>query len=133
METILIDEKEIKEKFVEKAREINKLLAGSLDAKMIEYGLNPYNYVGGLSGTISSNDLSLEDNINNLFAVFTSNYAESIFFQCENIKQMNTLNLIQDYLRLKGLEDDFLKFRDANRTKTPTNSNKLTTALSKEK
>ena len=133
METILIDEKEIKEKFVEKAHEINKLLAGSLDAKMIEYGLNPYNYVGVLSGTISSNDLSLEDNINNLFAVFTSNYAESIFFQCENIKQMNTLNLIQDYLRLKGLEDDFLKFRDANRTKMPTNSNKLTTALSKEK
>ena len=43
METILIDEKEIKEKFVEKAHEINKLLAGSLDAKMIEYGLNPYN------------------------------------------------------------------------------------------
>ena len=54
METILIDEKEIKEKFVEKAHEINKLLAGSLDAKMIEYGLNPYNYVGGLSGTIAA-------------------------------------------------------------------------------
>lgn len=116
METILIDEKEIKEKFVAKAYEINKLLVGSLEAKMIEYGLNPYNYVGGLSGTISSNDLTLEENINNLFAVFTSNYAESIFFQCENIKQMNTLDLVKDYLRSRGLEADFLKFRDANRT-----------------
>lgn len=116
METILIDEKEIKEKFVAKAYEINKLLVGSLEAKMIEYGLNPYNYVGGLSGTISSNDLTLEENINNLFAVFTSNYAESIFFQCENIKQMNTLDLVKDYLKSRGLEADFLKFRDANRT-----------------
>lgn len=116
METILIDEREITKRFVEKAYEINKLLAGSLEAKMIEYGLNPYNYVGGLSGTISSDDLTLEENINNLFAVFTSNYAESIFFQCENIKQMNTLNLVKNYLRMKGLEDDFLKFRDANRT-----------------
>lgn len=115
METILIDEREIIEKFVEKAREINKLLDGSLAAKMIEYGLNPYSYVGGLSGTISSNDLTLEENINNLFAAFTSNYAESIFFQCENIKQMKTLNLVKDYLRIKGLETDFLKFRDANR------------------
>ncbi|EXY65577.1 hypothetical protein ACRASQ_15040 [Bacteroides hominis] len=116
METILIDEKEMTKRFVEKACEINKLLVGSLEAKMIEYGLNPYNYVGGLSGTISSNDLTLEENINNLFAVFTSNYAESIFFQCESIKQMNTLNLVKDYLRMKGLEDEFLKFRDANRT-----------------
>lgn len=96
---------------------------------MIEYGLNPYNYVGGLLGTISSNDLSLEGNINNLFAAFTSNYAESIFFQCENIKQMNTLNLIQDYLRAKGLEDDFLKFRDVNKTKVSTISNELLTKL----
>ena len=116
METILIDEKEMTKRFVEKACEINKLLVGSLEAKMIEYGLNPYNYVGGLSGIISSNDLTLEENINNLFAVFTSNYAESIFFQCESIKQMNTLNLVKDYLRMKGLEDEFLKFRDANRT-----------------
>jgi hypothetical protein len=116
METILIDEKEMTKRFVEKACEINKLLVGSLEAKMIEYGLNPYNYVGGLSGTISSNGLTLEENINNLFAVFTSNYAESIFFQCESIKQMNTLNLVKDYLRMKGLEDEFLKFRDANRT-----------------
>lgn len=117
METILIDEKEIKEKFVEKAREINKALTGCLDNKMIEYGLNPNGYVGGLSGIMIGNDLSLESNINNLFAAFTSNYAESIFFQCENIKQMNTLNLIQDYLRAKGLEDDFLMFRDKTRQK----------------
>lgn len=113
METILIDEKEIKDKFVEKANEINKLLAGSLEAKMIEYGLNPHCYVGGLSGIMCSNDLTLEDNINNLFAAFTSNYAESIFFQCENIKQMSILNLIQDYLRKRGLETDYSKFKQS--------------------
>lgn len=117
METILIDEREIKEKFVERAQKINQILINCHNRKMIEFGLNPNHYIGGLECTISSTGMSLEQNINNLFAVYSSNYAESIFFQCENIKQMNTLNLIQDYLRLRGLEDDFLKFRDKTRQK----------------
>ena len=114
METTFIDEKEIIEKFVEKAQKINKILIDCLNQKMREYGLTPDHYVGGLEGIISSKDLTLKGNINNLLAAFTANYSESISFQCENIKYMNTLSLVQSYLKRKGLEDDFLKFRDTN-------------------
>lgn len=117
METILIDEREIKEKFVQRAQEVNQILIGCQNRKMIEFGLNPNCYVGGLECTISSAEMSLEQNINNLFAVYSSNYAESIAFQCENIKHMNTLDFIREYLRVRGLEDDFLRFRDANRAR----------------
>ena len=48
MESVLIDEEEIKNKFVEKAGEINRRLLDSLKRKMIEYGLNPGQYAGGL-------------------------------------------------------------------------------------
>lgn len=137
METILIDEREIIEKFVSKAHEVNQILINCQNKKMIEYGLNPNHYIGGLECTISSKEMSLEQNINNLFAVYSSNYAESISFQCENIKLMNTLNLVQFYLRRRGLEDDFLKFRDEARQreidKMPAKSNGLVIALSEEK
>ena len=74
MESVLIDEEEIKNKFVEKAGEINRRLLDSLKHKMIEYGLNPGQYVGGLTCTISSKDMSLEQNINNLFAAYSINF-----------------------------------------------------------
>lgn len=136
METVLIDEREVTKKFVEKAQKVNKVLISCQNLKMIEYGLNPNYYIGGLGCTISSEGMNLEQNINNLFSVYSSNYAESIFFQCENIKQMDTLRLIQEYLRVKGLEDDFLKFRDKAQQKQiekmPANSNGLVIALSEK-
>ena len=112
IEAILIDERELTEKFVEKAQKANQRLRDCYNRKMIECGLSPNHYFGGLSYTISSKEMSLERNINNLLAVYTSNYAESISFQCENIKYMSTLDLIHEYLRVKGLENDFLKFID---------------------
>ena len=116
MESVLIDEEEIKNKFVEKAGEINRRLLDSLKRKMIEYGLNPGQYVGGLTCTISSKDMSLEQNINNLFAAYSINYTESMFFQCENIKMMNTLNLAQRFLTERGLEFDYLRFKESKET-----------------
>lgn len=112
-ETILIDEKELISKFVEKAQEINRILIDSLNRKMIEYGLNPGQYVGGLTCTISSKAMSLEQNINNLFAAYSNNFAESVFFQCENIKLMNAMNVIREYMSDRGLEYDFLKFKES--------------------
>ena len=120
METIFVDEKEMTDKFVEKAQAINKTLLNSLTCKMIEYGLSQWQYAGGLSCTISSKSMSLEQNINNLFAAYSSNYAESLFFQCENMKLMNTMNIVREYLNKRGIEDDFIKFREskeANRIK----------------
>ena len=111
-ETIFIDEREFIEKFVGKAQKANQRLSNCYNRRMIEYGLNHNHYLGGLSYTISSKEMSLERNINNLLAVYTSNYAESIFFQCENIKYVSTFDLVSKYLRAKGLEDDFLKFKD---------------------
>ncbi len=113
METILIDEREITNKFVEKAQDIKKRLLGCINRKMKEYGLDPAYYVGGLSCTISSKGMSLEQNINNLFSVYSANYVESVFYQCENIKLMNTMNVIHEYLIDRGLEYDFLKFKES--------------------
>lgn len=117
METVLIDEREIIEKFVERAQKVNQILIACQSRKMTEFGLNHNHYFGGLECTISSKEMSLERNVNNLLAVYSSNYAESISFQCENIKHMNTLNLVQDFLKMKGLEEDFIKFRDADSIK----------------
>lgn len=113
METVLIDEEEIKNKFVEKAGEINRRLLDGLNRKMVEYGLNPGRYAGGLTCTISSKNMSLEQNINNLFAAYSINYTESMFFQCEYIKMMNTLNLVQSFLMERGLELDYLRFKES--------------------
>ncbi|MEG2150542.1 MAG: hypothetical protein RRY36_04915 [Bacteroidaceae bacterium] len=120
METMLIDEKELTEKFVKRANEINKILSGCINREMVKQGLNPDNYVGGLCGVICSEGMSLEDNIKNLFAAFSNNYGESVFFQCDSIKKMHTLNLVIDYLKTKGLENDFLKFRDERKAVVTT-------------
>ncbi len=120
METVLTDEKEIVEMFVKKVHKVNQTLIACHNRKMVEYGLNSDHYVGGLECAISSKEMSLEQNINNLLAVYSNNYVESISFQCENIEHMNILNLVIAYFKMKGLSEDFLKFRDAN--KAPNNS-----------
>lgn len=115
METVLTDEKEIVEMFVKKVHKVNQILIACHNRKMAEYGLNSDHYVGGLECAISSKEMSLEQNIDNLLAVYSNNYAESISFQCESIEHMNILNLVMAYLKMKGLSEDFLKFRDANK------------------
>lgn len=116
METILIDENVLVEKFVDKVKEKNKILINSKKQKMVENGINPNCYVGGLEIAYSYKSMSLEENINNLISTYSSNYAESLFFQCENIKYVEMFNLISCYLRVKGLEDDFLSFRNGLQT-----------------
>lgn len=83
----------------------------SINRRMAEYRLTPNCYIGGLEYAISNTRLGLEQNIKNLIATYTGNFSQSIFFQCENIKLMNTLRLFQDYLTARGLEADFRKFR----------------------
>ncbi|MDH6343145.1 hypothetical protein M2480_001771 [Parabacteroides sp. PFB2-12] len=112
METILIDEKEIKNKLVSKIKSKNKELRSLMRQKSIDMGITPDSYLGGLSYAISSEELSLESNINNLLAVYNNNFVESVFFQLDNIKKDRTLGIVLAYLQSRGLESDFSQFKD---------------------
>lgn len=110
METILIDEREIVEKFAEKAQVCNAWLVDALRKKEAEAGIhNPY--VGGLMEAFWFKGMNLETCINNLFSAFSNNYAESIFFQVDNISKMETLRMVDNYLSSKGLVDDFQRYK----------------------
>lgn len=114
METILIDEKEINTKFVERVQTLNANLITRMREKTIEMGINPNSYIGGISTSITTNNLCLESNINNLIAAYGNNFNESIFFQLDNIKRMRSIELIQQYLSEKNLLEDFIIYRDRN-------------------
>lgn len=115
MATILIDEKEINTKLVERLQAPNANLITRMREKTIEMGINPNSYVGGISTSITTNNLCLESNINNLIAAYGNNFNESIFFQLDNIKRMRSIELIQQYLSVKNLLEDFIIYRDRNR------------------
>lgn len=131
METILIDEKKVKDKLVNKIKATNAGLITQIREKSIDMGINPDSYVGGLSCAISSNDLGLESNINNLIASYSNNFVESIFFQLDNIKKDRTLNMILDYLQSRGLEDDFAKFK-ASVMQKPVNQKRFIAGINTE-
>lgn len=111
METILIDEKEIVGKFVQLASRANERLINAMQNKHVEMGVNPNAYIGGLECVIYSPDMSIESLIKNLFAVYNNNFQNSIFYQLDNLKKMQTLSMVQGYLREKGLEENFLRWR----------------------
>lgn len=111
METTLIDEKELRDKLVEKVQKMNANIRQYKQKKESEFGINPLTYVGGLTGIFCSEEWTLEDNINNLLTTFNNNFLESIFFQLNNIKQDKTLDIVLSYLNSRGLEEDFAKFR----------------------
>lgn len=115
METILIDEKEVNTKLVERVQTLNANLITRMREKTIEMGINPNSYVGGISTSITTNNLCLESNINNLIAAYGNNFNESIFFQLDNIKRMRSIELIQQYLSEKNLLEDFIIYRDRNK------------------
>ena len=124
METILIDEKELRDKFVKKARATNTILRDALINKESEYGIKGESYVGGLTRILCNEKSSLEDNIDNLIDVFHNNYLESIFFQLENMRKRNTLDIVLHYLKSRGLEEDFAQFRSRLK-QTPLNTKQV--------
>jgi len=124
METILIDEKELRDKFVAKARATNTILRDALQKKESEYGINCESYVGGLTRILCDEKSSLEDNMDNLINIFHNNYLESIFFQLENMRKRNTLDIVLHYLKSRGLEEDFAQFRSRLK-QTPLNTKQV--------
>ena len=123
METILIDEKELRDKFVKKARATNTILRDALINKESEYGIKGESYVGGLTRILCNEKSSLEDNIDNLIDVFHNNYLESIFFQLENMRKRNTLDIVLHYLKSRGLEEDFAQFKNQIKHTSPNQKN----------
>lgn len=123
METILIDEKELRDKLVEKAREMNASILEYQRKKESEFGIKPLSYVGGLTGILCSEKWTLENNINNLLAVFNNNFLESIFFQLNTIKQDKTLAIVLRYLQSRGLEEDFAQFKNQVKHTSPNRKN----------
>lgn len=123
METILIDEKELRDKLVEKAQEMNANIRQYKQKKESEFGINPISYAGGLTGIHCSEKWTLEDNINNLLAVFNNNFLEGIFFQLNTIKQDKTLAIVLSYLQSRGLEEDFAQFKNQVKQTSPNRKN----------
>lgn len=105
METTYINESEIRDRFVKECRSMSQGLKMAIIEKEKEYGIGIY--VGGLHLPICSDGMDLETNIQNMLAAFSINYAESMFFQLDNINKMETLNIVQDFLIGLGLEDKF--------------------------
>lgn len=110
METTFINESELLNKFIGKSNSVNNMLLEALNEYIEDYKINP-DYVGGLECVLSNGNLSLGQNIDNLFAAYKSNFLESIFFQFEYIKMMKTLDLVQEFLVNSGLDDQFRKYR----------------------
>ncbi|MFG5857786.1 hypothetical protein LDB17_06235 [Dysgonomonas sp. Shenzhen-Wh21] len=123
METILIDEKELRDKLVKKAREMNASILEYQREKESEFGIKPISYVGGLTGVFCSEKWTLENNINNLLAIFHNNFIESIFFQLNTIKQDKTLAIVLRYLQSRGLEEDFAQFKNQVKHTSPNRKN----------
>lgn len=109
METTYINESEVRDNLVKECRAMNQSLRMAIIEKEKEYGVGVY--VGGLSLIMCSERMDLKDNIQNMLAAFSSNYAESMFFQLDNINKMETLNIVQDFLIGMGLEDQFRLYK----------------------
>lgn len=122
METNYINESEVRDKLVKECRAINQSLRMSVLEKEKEYGIGLY--VGGLTLLMCSEKMDLETNLKNILAVFSCNYAESMFFQLDNIKKMETLSLVQEYLRSCGLEDDFSLYKQMRQKSQKTSQAK---------
>lgn len=115
METTYINESEIRDSFVKECKSMSQSLRMAIIEKEKEYGIGVY--VGGLSLPICSESMDLETNLKNMLAVFSCNYAESMFFQLDNIKKMETLNIVQDFLIGMGLEDKFRIYKKMRQEK----------------
>lgn len=125
MDTVLIDENELKAKLVSNIQKINESLIDFMRKKAAEMGVNPDAYVGGISCAISSEYLNLESNINNLIAAYSSNFGESIFFQFDSIKKMETIAFIERYLTEKNLIADFTEYKEQKRRSRHENTHIL--------
>lgn len=115
METTYINESEVRDNFVKECREMSQGLRMAIIEKEKEYGIGIY--VGGLHLPICSESMDLDTNIKNMLAAFSSNYAESMFFQLDNINKMDTLNIVQDFLIGLGLEDKFRLYKKMRQEK----------------
>ena len=111
MDATLNKEKELNEKLVENVKALNIGMSQSLAKELLKNGISPNKCIGGLMSAFCSNEMDLERNINNLFAAFSNNFAESIFFQVDNIKKTRTMEIIDLYLSSKGLSEDFAEYR----------------------
>lgn len=120
METIFIDEKEVVTKYAERADKLNKLLTSGLREKEKETGVDGF-YLGGLQPVMWSKNMDLETCISNLFAAFSNNYAESIFFQTDCIAKMQTLDTVTNYLISRGLVDDFQQYKATTKKNQSSN------------
>ena len=105
-ESVLVDERQLVKQFVKTTQERNKAMAASFQAKVKEMGLRPF--AGGIMTVPCSENMSIEDFFKNLLAVYGNNYAESIFFQCDNIRMRQIMECVNSYLSDRGLETDYL-------------------------
>lgn len=101
-----INEDDFRNSLVKDIKSMNEKLYLLVENKEKE-NESPVIYVGGLAVPPCSEGLSLQSNINNLLAVFNNNFAESLFFQFDNRKLKQRLNVLQGFLISRDLVEDF--------------------------
>lgn len=95
---------------VDSVRLLNQALNFMMSSELSNKGINQGRIVGGLNGVECSEQLCFESNLKNLLAAFQHNYAESIGFQVDSIKQRRNILLVTEYLTTRGLLEDFERF-----------------------
>lgn len=115
METTYINESEVRDNIVKECRAMNQRLIQALNKKEKENGIGVY--VGGLELPICHESMDLNTNIRNILAVLQCNYSNSMFYQLDNIRKMETLDLVQDFLRYMGLEEKFRVYKQMRQDK----------------
>lgn len=112
METTLIDEREFVIKYVARIKAMNKNQTAYLNEKTTEAGINLRNYTDGLMTVFCSDKDSLENLFDNFLSIYSNNFSHFVFAYCESIKQSEILRIAKAYLKSKGLEEDFIGYRE---------------------
>ena len=110
-ETVLIDERKLVKQFVEMIQEKNKVLTERHRAKDKEMGTS--HFFDGLTIAHCSEGMGIEGVFKNLLATYNNNYSESIFYQCDNIRMRQIIEGVNSYLSFRGLENDYLLYKQA--------------------
>ena len=115
IESVLIDEKELVQRLVKEMKERNENMAAYLQKKNKEMGFRPYS--GGVMTVPCSEDMTIDEIFKNLLAVFNNNFSASVFFQCDNIRMRHIVEFVDGYLTDRGLENDYLKYKQEHENK----------------
>ncbi|MFR0679049.1 hypothetical protein [Dysgonomonas mossii] len=98
------------ERLTEIVEEANNRIDGCVERVYKKHGI-PLDLVsaGGMI-PIFITDTSLENNIKNILAIFTTNFGEGTFFQAMADKYETAFNKAEIFINSRGLDDEFNEY-----------------------